>query len=165
MIALLNEAVDTHFKSMRGLNFGADFLTAMNPEYVISLVKEYLLFGPASPPATSASVPPALKKTLLILEPVTKACPGLRDALFLLAKARYLAGDISAALSTLEHVTENLDPTLAEAHLLMAQIQLHQGNHVNAQQSLEVGLSYNFQVRLNVLNHTFICGGYFMNMK
>ena len=153
VIALLNEAVDTHFKSMRGLNFGADFLTAMNPEYVTSLVKEYLLFGPASPPATSASVPPALKKTLLILEPVTKACPGLRDALFLLAKARYLAGDISAALSTLEHVTENLDPTLAEAHLLMAQIQLHQGNHVNAQQSLEVGLSYNFQVGLNVLNH------------
>ena len=68
----------------------------------------------------------ALKKTLLILEPVTKACPGLRDALFLLAKARYLAGDIKAAVGTLQHVVDNLDPTLAEAHLLMAQIQLHQ---------------------------------------
>ena len=67
-----------------------------------------------------------MKKTLLILEPVTKACPGLRDALFLLAKARYLAGDIKAAMSTLQHVVDNLDPTLAEAHLLMAQIQLHQ---------------------------------------
>ena len=63
---------------------------------------------------------------MLILEPVTKACPGLRDALFLLAKARYLAGDIKAAMSTLQHVVDNLDPTLAEAHLLMAQIQLHQ---------------------------------------
>ena len=62
----------------------------------------------------------------MILEPVTKACPGLRDALFLLAKARYLAGDIKAAMSTLQHVVDNLDPTLAEAHLLMAQIQLHQ---------------------------------------
>ena len=60
------------------------------------------------------------------MEPVTKACPGLRDALFLLAKARYLAGDIKAAMSTLQHVVDNLDPTLAEAHLLMAQIQLHQ---------------------------------------
>ena len=70
----------------------------------------------------------ALKKTLLILEPVTKACPGLRDALFLLAKARYLSGDIKAAMGTLQHVVDNLDPTLAEAHLLMAQIQLHQVN-------------------------------------
>ena len=39
---------------------------------------------------------------------------------------RYLAGDIAAATSTLQHVIDNLDPTLAEAHLLMAQIQLHQ---------------------------------------
>ena len=64
------------------------------------------------------------------MEPVTKACPGLRDALFLLAKARYLAGDIKAAMGTLQHVVDNLDPTLAEAHLLMAQIQLHQVNHL-----------------------------------
>lgn len=28
----------------------------------------------------------------------------------------------------------------------MAQIQLHQGNYKQAQQSLEVGLSYNFEV-------------------
>ena len=66
---------------------------------------------------------------------------------------RYLAGDIAAATSTLQHVIDNLDPTLAEAHLLMAQIQLHQGNHVKAQQSLEVGLSYNFQVRDHPLYH------------
>ena len=74
------------------------------------------------------SIISALKKTLLKLEPVTKACPGLRDALFLLAKARYLSGDIKAAMGTLQHVVDNLDPTLAEAHLLMAQIQLHQVN-------------------------------------
>jgi hypothetical protein len=39
---------------------------------------------------------------------------GLRDALFLLAKARYLAGDIKAAVSTLQHLIDNLDPTMAE---------------------------------------------------
>ena len=31
--------------------------------------------------------------------------------------------------------------------------ELHQGNHVKAQQSLEVGLSYNFQVRDHPLYH------------
>ena len=66
---------------------------------------------------------------------------------------RYLAGDIKASLSTLQHVVDNLDPTLAEAHLLMAQIQLHQGNYLNAQQTLEVGLSYNFEVRDHPLYH------------
>ena len=39
---------------------------------------------------------------------------GLRDALFLLAKARYLAGDIKASVSTLQHLIDNLDPTMAE---------------------------------------------------
>ena len=64
----------------------------------------------------------ALKQVLLILETVTRACPGLRDALFLVSKARYLSGDIKAAISTLQHVVDNIDPTMAEAHLLMAQV-------------------------------------------
>ena len=63
-----------------------------------------------------------MKQVLLILETVTRACPGLRDALFLVSKARYLSGDIKAAISTLQHVVDNLDPTMAEAHLLMAQV-------------------------------------------
>ena len=58
----------------------------------------------------------------MILETVTRACPGLRDALFLVSKARYLSGDIKAAISTLQHVVDNIDPTMAEAHLLMAQV-------------------------------------------
>ena len=84
---------------------------------------------------------------------MTKACPGLRDAQFLVAKAKYLSGDLKAAVSTLHHVLDNLDATFTEAHLLMAQVQLHQGNFLNAQQSLEVGLSYNFEVRNHPIYH------------
>ena len=36
---------------------------------------------------------------------------------------------------------------------LVIRPELHQGNHVKAQQSLEVGLSYNFQVRDHPLYH------------
>ena len=36
---MLNEAVETHFKLVRGLSFGADYLTVMNPDYVTTLVK------------------------------------------------------------------------------------------------------------------------------
>ena len=43
------------------------------------------------------------------------------------------------------------DSTSSDAHLLMAEIQLHQGNYKQAQQSLEVGLSYNFEVSITKL--------------
>ena len=153
VLNLLNEAVESHFRSVRGLAFGHEYLMAMNPDYVTMLVKEYLLYVPSDPVShgQTASVP--LKKTLMILEPVTKACPGLRDAQFLVGKAKYLAGDSKAAVSTLSHVLDNLDPTFAEAHLLMAQVQLQMGNFVKAQQSLEYGLSYNFEVREHPIYH------------
>ena len=50
-------------------------------------------------------------------------------------------------------LVDNLDPTMAEAHLLMAQIQVHEGNYLSAQQNLEVGLSYNFEVRDHPIFH------------
>ncbi len=153
ILNLLNDAVETHFRSVRGLTFGTEYLTTMNPDYVTTLVKEYLLYSPTDPVSHGQAVSPALKKTLMILEPVTKACPGLRDAQFLVAKAKYLSGDQKSAVSTLHHVLDNLDPTFAEAHLLMAQVQLQMGNYLNAQQSLEVGLSYNFEVRDHPIYH------------
>ena len=102
--------------------FGSDYLTVLNPDFVTDLVKEYLLYAPNEPVQQGQATPAALKQVLMILETVTRACPGLRDALFLVSKARYLSGDIKAAISTLQHVVDNLDPTMAEAHLLMAQV-------------------------------------------
>ncbi len=125
----------------------------LNPDYVTTLVKEFLLHSPPEPVGQGQAVSPALKRILMILEPVTKVCPGLRDAQFLVAKARYLAGDSKAAVTTLHHILDSLDPTFADAHLLMAQAQLTQGNLINAQKSLEVGLGYNFEVRDHPVYH------------
>ena len=50
-------------------------------------------------------------------------------------------------LRTLPNVTGY---TSSQARLLMAQVQLMQGNHKQAQQSLEVGISFNFEVSLRV---------------
>ena len=177
VLGLLNEAVEAHFKCVRGMIFGYDYLTVLNPDFVGDLVKEYLLYAPNDPVQKGQAVPPALKQVQLILETVTRACPGLRDALFLVSKARYLSGDIKASLNTLQHIgnyftictlfllypipiiliilpsVDNLDPTMAEAHLLIAQIQVHEGNYLSAQQNLEVGLSYNFEVRDHPIFH------------
>ena len=67
--------------------------------------------------------------------------------------ASLFLGDLKSGVSTLQHILDNIDPTDADCHLLMAQIQLHQGNILNAQQSLEVGLSYNFEVRDHPIYH------------
>ena len=75
-----------------------------NSDFVGDLVKEYLLYAPNDPVQQGQAIPPALKQVLLILETVTRACPGLRDALFLVSKARYLSGDIKASLNTLQHI-------------------------------------------------------------
>ena len=104
VLSLLNEAVEAHFKCVRGMIFGYDYLTVLNPDFVGDLVKEYLLYAPNDPVQQGQAVPPALKQVLLILETVTRACPGLRDALFLVSKARYLSGDVKAALNTLQHI-------------------------------------------------------------
>ena len=149
----LNEAVESHFRAVRSLTFGPDYLTLINPDFVVLLVKEYLMYAPSNPATQGQAIAAPLKKSLMILEPVTKACPGLKDALYLLSKAKFLSGDLKSAVSTLQHVLDNIDPTDADCHLLMAQIQLHQGNFLNAQQSLEVGLSYNFEVRDHPIYH------------
>ena len=153
VMASLNEAVESHFRAVRGLTFGPEYLTAMNPDFVVGLVKEYLMYAPNTPATQGQAIAAPLKKSLMVLEPVTKACPGLKDALYLLSKAKFLAGDLKSAVSTLQHILDNIDPTDADCHLLMAQIQLHQGNFMNAQSSLEVGLSYNFEVRDHPIYH------------
>jgi len=42
----LNEALDAHFAKMRGLAFNITYLKTINPDLVIRIVKEYLLFAP-----------------------------------------------------------------------------------------------------------------------
>lgn len=54
-------------------------------------------------------------------------------------------GDIDSAQGTLNHCLE-MENTYSDAHILMAQIHLYQNNFKLANQSLEVGLSYNFEV-------------------
>jgi hypothetical protein len=55
-------------------------------------------------------------------------------------------GDVDAAQSTLQHCID-VEPTYSDGHILMAQIHLQQNNFKLANQSLEVGLSHNFEVK------------------
>ena len=60
VLTLLNEAVDAHFKCVRGMIFGSDYLTVLNPDFVTDLVKEYLLFAPNEPVQQGQATPQGL---------------------------------------------------------------------------------------------------------
>ncbi|MPC68651.1 Tetratricopeptide repeat protein 21B [Portunus trituberculatus] len=150
ILALLQEAIDNHFKNHRGMSFGATYLAALNPDFLLLIVNECLIYAPNQPSPTEGlghNMPGVVKQALLVLETITRACPALLAALILSARLKFIMGDIKGSAASLQHVLDNIDSTSSEAHLLMAQIQLYQGNFKQAQQSLEVGLSYNFEVR------------------
>ncbi|XP_041858520.1 tetratricopeptide repeat protein 21B isoform X2 [Melanotaenia boesemani] len=149
---LLNEAVDAHFSSLQGLPLGVEYLEKMNPDFLLDVVKEYLALCPSKAPAPGQPPAPQLQHCATLLDTVVKIVPGLLHAVFLLAKVRYQSGDIDAAQNSLQHCLDQC-PSHAEAHLLMAQIHLLQGNVMLCTQSLELCLSHNFEIRDHPLYH------------
>ncbi|XP_054888244.1 tetratricopeptide repeat protein 21B [Poeciliopsis prolifica] len=149
---LLNDAVDTHFSSLQGLPLGVEYLEKMNPDFLLDIVKEYLALCPTKPPAAGQPPAPQLQHCATLLDTVVKIVPGLLHAVFLLAKVRYQSGDIDGAQSSLNHCLEQC-PSHADAHLLLAQIHLLQGNMMLCNQSLELCLSHNFEIRDHPLYH------------
>lgn len=158
-IKYLNEALDAHLKPLLWYPYSEVYLELLDPDFLLDVTKEYLRFSPRQSDSVSkmklVSIQPntIVKRSLNILKMITKACPGLQDGLYLLAKVQFLIGDSASAMLTLNHILKNVDTNSADAHLLMAQIYINQGLYQRALQSLEMGLSFNFKVRENPLYH------------
>ncbi|XP_019409134.1 PREDICTED: tetratricopeptide repeat protein 21B [Crocodylus porosus] len=152
VIHFLNDVLDTHFSSLHGLPLGVEYFEKLNPDFLLEIIREYLNFCPTQPASPGQPPSPLLKHCASVLETVVKTVPGLLQAVFLIAKVKYLSGDIEAAHSSLQHCLEQ-NPSYAEAHLLMAQVFLSQNNFKLCSQSLELCLSYNFEVREHPLYH------------
>ena len=48
-------------RCVRGMIFGSDYLTVLNPDFVTDLVKEYLLYAPTEPVQQGQALPPGEK--------------------------------------------------------------------------------------------------------
>ncbi|KAK1171978.1 tetratricopeptide repeat protein 21B-like isoform X1 [Acipenser oxyrinchus oxyrinchus] len=143
---LLKEALELHFSALEGLPLGGEYFEKLNPAFLLEVVKGYLDFCPNKPWIPGQSLPFVLKHSAMILDPVVKAAPALLEAVYLLAKVKYLSGDFEAAQSCLQRCLE-LDSTFAEAHLLMAQVYLSTGDFKQCSHSLEMAVSFDFKVR------------------
>lgn len=140
-IQLLKRAYEIQVKHANLIPYGVDYLNHLNPDFLLSVAEEYLQHYNAG---DSSQI---LSELSEILTRVVDACPGLLPALYRLANANFLTSDYRAASSTLHHIIDHVDPTYIDAYLLMAEIGMNKKNIAQAAQYLEMGLSYNFQVR------------------
>ncbi len=101
--------------------------------------------------------------------------PGLIQGIYYLAKVKYISGESDASKLNLQKILDK-DPSYSDAHILMAQviprldqnffvvyscfllwkifqINLKNNDFKSASQSLEYGLSYNFQIKSHPTYH------------
>lgn len=152
VIVLLNEAIEKHFSALKNYYLGVDYYIMLNPDFLILIVKDYLNYAPQQPLQHGQAMDPVLRKCQQILETLLKAAPRLLEGIYLMGKVKFISGDFESAQMTLQHCLEQ-DQSLSDAHILMAQIHLHLNNFKLAAQSLEFGLSHNFQVREHPVYH------------
>ncbi|VDP73880.1 unnamed protein product [Echinostoma caproni] len=160
IVSLLDEAYELHSKRFQNIQMSFEYFGALNVDFIVQLVTEYLYQAPQQPPSSSwlptgtnrRQDDPILMRCLKVLEPVISTAPGIQIAVYLQAYVHYLLGDSITALSSVKACLE-LDETWVEGHILLAQIYLYQANLQLAERALETGLSNNFEVRNHPLYH------------
>lgn len=161
-LSFLNAAAQKQLNLTKNQPYGASYLKTLDPDFLVELIKEYLQHishaaNFISHTKSTRKVDQNLLNALAVLKEVAKSCPGLQDAAYLLAKLQYMNGDVNQSTANLERILNGAEVICNEAYLLLAQIQVHSGLHARAAQSLEMGLSHDFNVRENPLYH-FILG-------
>lgn len=137
------------------------YLNDLNPVFCLDIVDEYLVHCPCRFIVDAEKDLDGMEDSnengrdlvCTLLERVVEACPGMGIALLMLAKVRIQTGFFEEALVALRELLDNVDPANSAGHLLTAQIYAHQAQYDLAEQSLELGLSFNFRVRDDPMYH------------
>lgn len=132
-------------------NIHAKFVSC-NLDFLLQVAREYLQHSGTEPLGAGETAPVHLTKGTSTLTTVVGLAPGFIEAQFLLAKARYLGRKFEAAERSLNECLEH-DPTFSGAHVLMAQLHLHQGRPNDATRSLNQAKALDFEVRDSPLFH------------
>lgn len=153
----LDSAATIILNNCKYVPYGYTYIKRLNPDLCLEISKQRLVYSITNNLANFEKKTSNHKEpSLYLLEQLTEAYPGLSTAQLLLSKVKMQTGELEGASSILKTLLDNVDSSNAEAHLLMAQILARQRNYQLASQSLEVGLSYNFQIRDNPIYHLII---------
>ncbi|CAI8036176.1 Tetratricopeptide repeat protein 21B [Geodia barretti] len=146
VLPLILEARDLHIRGLKGQPLSCRYFELYNPQFLLWIAQCLVEYAPTEPALTPAQAHPTLPQAAAILESILTAAPALTPALLLLARVKYLSGEMQGSQSCLQKCLR-LDSSSTEAHLLMAQIQLHSNNPQQSQSSLEMALSHSFEVK------------------
>ena len=157
----LSQALDLHLKVIpTSFDGSLPGIIEANPEYMLTLVRELSEHWPVDPINGGEPQPPALSKASQLIDVIMQCSPGLLEARNFRARIDFLVGNMAAAKKGASSLVRD-EPGFSECHLLMAQIQLHDQELVQAQSSLEMGLAHNFEVRewplFNILRARTAC--------
>jgi len=146
-LELLNETLKLHISEAKTATVGFDFYIKLNPGFLVELAQEYLQHCPPSKKFNSSDGLPAfLMKGIKLLEMIIKQAPGIIEARMLLARAKWISGNITAAQNALNDCI-TMAPDNVEPYVLSAQIHMEEGNLTAATSSLENALAENFLVK------------------
>ncbi|RKO88575.1 hypothetical protein BDK51DRAFT_26131 [Blyttiomyces helicus] len=148
----LREAVEIQLALVNANTLSYEYYVIANPDFLLEIVKDYMEHCPSEAKRDGEEVHPVVRIVQDLLEVICRIVPGSTEATFYLAKIRFLMGDKMAAQVAATSCLR-LDSSYSKAHILMAQIHLSNNHHKQAMQSLEMGLSYNFEVRNVPLFH------------
>ncbi|KAF4087868.1 hypothetical protein AMELA_G00076230 [Ameiurus melas] len=146
VVALLKEATELHFQTLQGLPHGVDYLQRLNLSFLLQVVSMHLAGCQDMPYEAGQAYPFGLKHACMILEVIIKAAPRVLSSCYYMAHVKFLTGDQAAAQHFLNLCMEK-DPSMPEIHLLQAKLHLHAGVYNKCLSSLELGVSYNFELR------------------
>jgi tetratricopeptide repeat protein 21B len=143
---ILGKPVKEHILALKSSLINEDMFVKLSPDLMLRIVSLYLEYGPSEPPSEGDAAAPVLAECAVILEALTKAAPGLLEGVFMLARVKFLSGDTDAAKSGARYCLGQ-DNAHVDAHLLMARINISQGNFRQADTDLSTARDYNFEVR------------------
>lgn len=152
----LKHAVKISLDKLADEPFGLGYIQKMNVDFLMLVVRECMAWAGKS--STRSESLALYENCLGVLDAIRAACPGLVEPQFELARVFFLMGDLVQAKDVLNHVLDEVDASLSDAHILMAQIYLQLKNYQLAARSLENALSFNFQVIFLVRSESsFMC--------
>ncbi|KAL1513227.1 hypothetical protein ABEB36_002663 [Hypothenemus hampei] len=144
VISNLNNIFETIIHSLTSTYFSDHYLIILDPDFSLEAIKEYLQHNVNENKTV-------LERAVELANILVKACPSLSEGSYLQAKLQYLKGDNTGALNTLMNAMP--ETKSSDAMLLLAQIQVNNGQFDRALQSLETCSSSSFKVRENPLYH------------
>ncbi|KAH6596442.1 hypothetical protein BASA50_005148 [Batrachochytrium salamandrivorans] len=145
-LLFLNEAVEQQFQVIRSGSPSLDYYVKVNPDFLLEITKDYMELCAVDSGKGVSTLHHARKTVQDILEVICKIVPASTESLYCLSQINLLLGDVMSAETTLAKCLK-LNESNSKAHLLMAEVHMVNERYKSAISSLEMALSYNFEIR------------------